>query len=89
MQCDAVTRITINILLIILIFQQKGINEYVFSNITFRSISLISVLTVLFYILVQLTKYKKRTVNTLIRLILLNVILLNTYYRKTINIHNL
>ena len=48
MQCDAVTRITVNILLTILIFQQKGINEYVFSTITFRSISLISVLTVLF-----------------------------------------
>ena len=52
MQCDAVTRITINILLTILIFKQKGINEYVFSNITFRSISLISVLTVLFLCLV-------------------------------------
>ena len=63
MQCDVVTRITINILLTILIFQQKGINEYVFNIITFRSISLISVLTVLFLYFVNCTFNNRKTIN--------------------------
>ena len=63
MQCDAVTRITINILLTMLIFKQKGINEYVFSTVTFRSISLISVLTVLYLYFVNCTFNTRKTIN--------------------------